>query len=252
MFRSPWLNMQNNWERTMKMRNVFILLVVVALACTSCGKRQPLPQPRKVADPSMLAGAVNTPDWDLAAVAYEYTGQGINYLEAGVLPVFVIFKNKSAMQPDLKMDEARGVAPGGEYLPYSLQEAERLIFDSEAFANTASNVARTGSIGAIAGAGLGALIGLVGGGDNIWKGAVIGGTIGAGAGGIYGGVGSEDDLKKAVREDLAHYSWSDVPVPADYTKVGYAYLPNNVGITALKVVVRTPDGSKTYTLPFSK
>ncbi len=234
----------------MKIRTSLVFLLIAVFACTSCGKRQPLPQPRKVVDPASVSGAVTTTQWDVAAVPYEYTGEGINYLEAGVLPVFVIFRNKSAIQPELNMEEARGIAPGGEYLPYSQEEAQRRIFASEAFSNTASNVARTGSIGALAGAGLGALIGLVGGGDNIWKGAVIGGAIGAGAGGVYGGVGSEDDLRKAIRQDLEQYTWSNAPIPADYTKVGYAYLPNGVGITAIKVIVRASGGSQTYTLPF--
>lgn len=234
----------------MIIRKAIVAIVGLCFVLAACGKRQPLPQPRRVVDPASVSGAIVTPEWELAAVPYAYSGEGIDYLEAGVLPVFLVVRNIGELKPELDPAETRGVAADGEYLPYSITEAEQRIFDSEAFSNTASNVARTGSIGALAGAGLGALIGLVGGGDNIWKGAVIGGAVGGAAGGVYGGLGSESELKRFIKDDLDRYAWDTAPIPSDYTKVGYVYMPNNVGITQIKVVVRADGKSHTYILPF--
>ncbi|EGJ52029.1 hypothetical protein Desaf_3753 [Desulfocurvibacter africanus subsp. africanus str. Walvis Bay] len=67
--------------------------------------------------------------------------------------------------------EESGLVPWD--VPYSVDEAQRLIHDSEAFGRMASDAAGRGALGAAAGASLGALLGLIGGGDNIWKGAAI-------------------------------------------------------------------------------
>jgi hypothetical protein len=236
--------------RTPAFRMLALLAAGALALAAGCAQRQPLPQPRKVVDPGQVPGAVNTADWEIAAVAYEYMGQGVDYREAGLFPVFLVFKNKSVgVQPSVASAEARGVTLAGEYLPYSVEEATRLVFDSETFRNTTGNVARSGGLGALAGASLGALIGLIGGGDNIWKGAVIGGTIGAAGGGLAGGVDSERRLRASIRDELERYAWTDAPVPPTYTQVGYLYLPDKVGVHSLKILVRWEEQVVAYTVP---
>jgi uncharacterized protein YcfJ len=107
------------------------------------------------------------------------------------------------------------------------------------------------TLGAVVGAGLGALLGLIGGGDNIWKGAAIGGAAGAMAGAAYGGVDSELKLKDVMRDELRTYMWTNEAVPANYTKVGYLYLPADKGITQLKIVVRNGQALESYAIPVS-
>jgi hypothetical protein len=230
-----------------RLYGLLAVLVSVSLLA-ACASTRPLPQPRRVADPAEVPGAVRTERWEIAAVGYEYPGQGMNYEEAGLNPVFLIFKNKSDLEPTIDPQEARGVARDGEYLTYSLEESRRLVFASETFENTAYHASKTGAIGAVVGAGLGALIGSVGGGDNIWKGAVIGGAVG-GAGGAAAGVpGRERELKNVIRRELAQYAWTPDPVPEDYTKVGYLYFPDK-NMRAVKVVIRWRDRSETYSVP---
>jgi hypothetical protein len=224
--------------------------LALVLMVTGCAQRQPLPQPRKVIDPATVPGAVVTSDWEIGAVAYAYMDQGVDYRKAGLFPVFLVFKNKTATeQPMVQVEEVRGVSIDSEYLVYNVDEATRLVFDSETFRNTTGNVARSGGLGALAGASLGALIGLIGGGDNIWKGAVIGGTIGAAGGGLAGGVDSERRLRASIRDELTRYGWTDDPVPPTYTKVGYLYLPDQVGIHSVKILVRWQDQVAAYAIP---
>lgn len=232
----------------------FIAIVVGAMACMvlvmGCQATKPLPQPRKVVDPGAVEGAVNTPQWEIAAVAYEHLGQGMNYSEAGLGPVFLVFKNKSAQQPVVQVEETRGVTADGEYLAYSLPEATALVFSSESFSTMASNAGRTAALGSFVGAGLGALLGTIGGGDNIWKGAAIGAAGGAlvgGSAGVYSS--SERDLKKVILRELDQYGWKNEPIPADYTRVGYLYFPAEVGVFAVRLVVRVDGQVHTYKVP---
>jgi len=230
------------------------LLLIVAMLSVSvgCAPTQPLPQPRKVIDPSEVSGAVKTQRWDIGAVHYEHFGQGMDYSEAGLDPIFVVFKNKSLQTPTVQIEEIRGVGKDGEYLPYNLDEATALVFASETFSVTTSNAARTGALGAFLGAGLGALIGTIGGGDNVWKGAAIGAAGGAIVGGAAGTqTSSERDLKRAVRKELTDYGWNNEVVPTDYTKVGYVYFPANMGINQVKLVVRVDNEILRYTIDAS-
>jgi len=209
----------------------------------SCAGTKPLPQPRRVADPSLVEGAARSERWDIAAVGYEAPDEGMDYSKAGLEPVFLVFKNKGDENPRVLLGEVRGVGPdGAEYLVYSLEEATRLVFASETFSVTAANAARTGLLGAVVGAGLGALIGTIGGGDNIWKGAAIGAGVGGAAGTVASVYDAEQKLKKLIRDELRQYAWDEEPLPARYTRVGYLYFPGKVGISRVKLIVRSgPD-----------
>lgn len=226
-----------------------MMAVLVLVASLGCQSTKPLPQPRRVVDPGQVDGSIITARWDIGAVQYEHLGQGLDYSKAGLAPVFLVFRNKSLQTPVVRVEEIRGVGVDGEYLPYSIEESVKLVFAEESFTTTASNASRTGALGAFLGAGLGALLGTIGGGDNIWKGAAIG----AGAGGLLGGAAgtyssSEADLKRTIRGELAQYGWNDEPVPADYTKVGYVYLPADRDISQIKVVVRDEGTLESYTI----
>ena len=232
-------------------RGGVLALLALQLFVWSCAATAPLPQPRRVADPATVSGAVHTANYDLAAVGYVYPGQGLNYATSGLYPVYLVFKNKGGAAPLVDPAEIRGVGSDGEYLAYTLDEATRLVFASESFKTDASNAVRTGTLGAVLGAGLGALLGAIGGGDNMWKGAVIGGAAGGMAGATYGAIESDMKLKSIVRDELRTYMWTDDQLPRDYTKVGYVYLPAGKGINELKIVVRNGEALESYAIPVS-
>ncbi len=234
-------------------RIAYGLLAASLLLVWSCQATKPLPQPRRVIDPAQVEGSAQTQRWDIGAVHYEHFGQGMDYRDAGLDPVFLVFKNKSLQSPVVRIDEVRGVGADGEYLAYNLEEATKLVFASETFSVTAGNAARTGGLGAFLGAGLGALLGTIGGGDNIWKGAAIGAAAGAMAGGAVGTYSSsEADLKKTIRGELNQYGWNNEAVPADYTKVGYVYLPADRKIETLKLIVRVDNQIIPYSVKIAQ
>ncbi|MFW5837830.1 MAG: hypothetical protein ACOCVM_07455 [Desulfovibrionaceae bacterium] len=213
-----------------------------------CAADEPLPQPRKVADPADIPGGVRTDRWELAAVKYHYLDQGVDYTKAGLAPVCLVVKNTSETTPVIKPQEARAKAPDGEYLPYTVDEAVRLVMDSEQFDRMLAKGAQRGAVGAAVGAGLGALFGLIGGGDAVWKGAAVGGGVGGVVGAGSAIPGTEKELRQAVEHDLYSYAWTDEPIPPDFTKVGYLYFPGGRNITAVSVTLRGNETVKTYRL----
>lgn len=227
-----------------------VMLTLVMAFVWSCQPTQPLPQPRAVPDPSTTAGSVRTNQWDIAAIGYQYQGQGVNYAAAGLQPVLLVFKNKSDTRPQVLLSEVRGMGNGGDYMVYSVDEAGRLVLNSQEFNNTAQNMLRSGTVGAAAGAGLGALIGLLtGGNDRVWQGALIGGAVGGTAGAVSTMGESRQQLRDMVYNELSHYKWQEDPMPPFYTRSGYLYLPGNVGISGVRIVVRTQNEVVTHTLP---
>ncbi len=227
-----------------------ISLLAVLLLVWGCQPVQPLPQPRFAPDPGSTAGGLRTLRWDVAAIGYRYTGQGINYEAAGLYPVFLIFKNKSQQTPVVLLGDVRGRGYRGEYMVYHTDEAARLVMSSEEARNTAANMLRSGTAGAVAGAGLGALIGLLtGGNDRVWQGALIGGAIGGTAGAASSIGESRRQLHDAVIRELHHYKWQETPVLPMSTSSGYLYLPGGLGIDQVTIVVRTDTDVNTLTLP---
>lgn len=228
-----------------------LLACLLAVLC-SCAPIQPLPQPHRVVDPSSMSNAVRTPRWDIAAVGYLYSGEGLDYAAAGLSPVCLGLSNKTDERPQILVEEVRGLAPDGEYLPYSIPEAVRLVVSSNAFAATAADAARSGGIGAAVGAGLGVLIGLLAGGnDLIWKGALVGGAIGGASGALSAGSHSQAALRDAAEEELYRYAWRTAPLPPKFSQAGYIYFPGNVGVGRIKVVVRSGKDVATYVIPLS-
>ncbi len=233
------------WRRIVALATIAAL--VMAMGCTAKG---PLPQPRKVVDPSASDKAVKTDNYDIAAVAYKYYDQGLNYQKAGMSPVFLVFKNKSQTPYVLPVKDMRGDGTEGEFLAYTPDEAIRLVLGSETFKQTASDAVSSGLLMAGLGAGVGALIGvLTGRGENVWKGAAIGGLIGGTVGTGTALYEAEKDLKKVVEREIVQYAWDDSAAPGMYTKVGYAYFPAKMGISTVTVAVRNGNQTSYHQMP---
>ncbi len=233
------------WNRVVALAVAASMLL--ALGCTAHG---PLPQPRKVIDPSQSAGAAVTDTYEVAAVAYKYYDQGLDYQKAGMSPVMLAFKNKGPNQLALPVKDMRGNGKEGDFLPYTPDEAIRLVLASETFKQTASDAASRGLLGAGLGAALGGLVGvLTGKSENVWKGAAIGGAIGGAAGAGTALYEAEKDLKKAVEREIVQYAWDDNSSPPSYTKVGYLYFPGKMGIDTVTVAVRDGDKVSYHELP---
>ena len=214
----------------------------------ACAPTNPLPQPRRVIDPSQVDNAVKTPEWDIAALGYQYSGKGLNYQKADLEPVFLVFKNIGQQQPRVLLEEVRGVGVDGDYLAYSSQEAVRLVFASETFKQTAQNALKSGGLGAALGGGLGAVISIIT-GDNVLAGAGIGAAVGGTAFAAGSLPEAEQKLQRTIRDELNQYAWKESPIPPTYTRMGYIYLPGDKGIKKISITVRSAMGLQTYELP---
>jgi hypothetical protein len=227
---------------------LFALILLFALASVfACAPTHPLPQPRKVVDPSSVEDAVKTPEWDIAAIRYVHSGQGLDYSKADLEPVFLVFKNIGQARPLVLTDEIRGMGDDGDYLAYSTDEAVRLVFASETFKQTAKNALKSGGLGAVLGGGLGAIISMFT-GDNVLAGAGMGAAVG---GGVFAATSlpeAEAKLERTIKQELTQYAWKESPIPPTYTRTGYIYLPGNKGINEISVTVRADQQIETYRL----
>ena len=232
----------------MKSRLLIVLVVLFLAPLFACAPTHPLPQPRKVVDPSQVQDAVKTPQWDIAAIKYVYSGQGLDYSKADLVPVFLVFKNIGQSQPKVLLEEIRGVGSDGDYLAYSTDEAVRLVFASETFKQTAKNALKSGGLGAALGGGLGAIISMFT-GDNVLAGAGMGAAVGGAAFAASSLPEAEAKLQRTIKQELSQYAWKATPIPPSYTRMGYIYLPGNKGIHKMSITVRSGQSIETYELP---
>lgn len=234
--------------KTSFVRSICVVLCVL-IALPACSPTNPLPQPRRVYDPSSVDGSLRSADWDIAVVRYKYYDQGLNYAASGLEPVFIVFKNKSGQTPRVLREEVYGVsASGAEFLPYTTDEATRLVFASENFKQTASNTVKSAALGAAIGAGLGALLAAVTGRD-VGEGAAVGGAVLGGVFGTKTAIESEQSVKRITRDELTSYAWREQPMPPQMTKMGYIYLPGGQNMTRVKMTVRGDREIMTYNMP---
>jgi hypothetical protein len=232
------------------------IVTALVLACllASCATyTPPRPQLAGVIEPAALPGAVRTADWDIGAEFYVWQGQGINYTEAGLLPVLLLFRNHSGRYPIIYAQECRGIGAGGaEYMPYSMEQAAEVLFASTAYKKSSEAAVVGGLTGAAVGAGLGALIGS---GFNGGWGAGPGALIGAGVGAIGGAAMTQrpsmEQYRSTLYEEMAAYAWRPTPIAPTALAPGYLYFPANVGITSVRVLLRVENHTQHYTVPIT-
>lgn len=228
------------------------MLCIAGLLSSCATYTPPRPQLSAVVEPSALPGAVRTSEWDLGAEYYAWQGHGINYIEAGVLPVLLLIRNHSGRYPVIYAQECRGIGAGGaEYMPYSMEQAAEVVFGSTAYKKSSEAAVVGGLTGAAMGAGLGALIG-----SGFHGGAGPGALIGAGVG-LLGGAAmaqgpSVDQYRASLYQEMATYAWRPAPIAPMALVPGYLYFPANVGIYAVRVVVRADNYAQSYVVPVSR
>ncbi len=232
----------------MHIRLFIVLLFFVMIPVFACTPTHPLPQPRKVVDPSKVQDAIKTSEWDIAAIRYVYSGQGLDFSKADLEPVFLVFKNIGDSRPRVLREEVRGMGDDGDYLAYSTEEAARLVFASETFKQTAKNALKSGGLGAAIGGGLGAIIAMVT-GNNVLEGAGVGAAIGGGTFAVTSLPEAESKLQRTIGQELSQYAWEATEIPPSYTRMGYIYLPGNKGIEKISITVRSYNHLETYVLP---
>ncbi|GFK92727.1 hypothetical protein NNJEOMEG_00554 [Fundidesulfovibrio magnetotacticus] len=228
-----------------------LILVLVCLALAGCAAKnaQLPPGTVKVAmEPAGFPQAAVTPEWDAAAVRATQNSAGYDFTRTKLLPVVLVLKNKGPGQPQVLLEDVRGVAKDAEYLVYSPGEAMRLAMAKLPLSDQAKNMFTNGAKGAAIGAAIGTGFGLlaylfspVKDPALIWTGTIFGGS----AGTIVGVASHQHDsreMREIVRADLQENVWNEDPIPPGATRTGYIFLPEGMGIESLRVTVRNGEG----------
>lgn len=230
---------------------VLVSALLAALLAASCAAHAPRLAPRQAIDPAGVPGAVHTAAWDLAAVSFAPAERGFDYLQAGVFPVLLVFRNKGPGYPLISPAEVVGVAPQASFGAYGVAQAADMVAASTYFQSSAEAAFRGGVAGAVIGAGLGALMGAPWGGDAVWRGALVGGGFGALTGATMSLAQARGQLRLAVDDELHMWAWRAVPTPPGAVAVGYVYFPAGRGIDAVTVTIRAGSEVHSHTVPIS-
>lgn len=228
---------------------VFISLTIFA-GCASYERQVvPFKSPESIPNAVSIDGAV------IAARSFANTGEakdafGFDIRSAGILPVQVIFDNKSnhplMIMPDqtFLIDEESNVWPILEQnLAY-----DRLAKKTE-LGKVAPEAIKGGLLLGAAGAVIGAAIGIVTGtnvGEAVGKGAAIGAAAGLTVGGAQGL--DNTDVQSKIREDLQTRSLNYRAIKPGELAYGFIFYPGEAkSAKVLRLQLRANDTGKIYT-----
>lgn len=243
-------------RRQPAVRACFFLTACLLLAGCS-GPAYQAGHVKRALEPTGFPQAASGSSYEAAVVrATEGTG-GHDYSGTRLLPVLLVLKSKGASQPQIILEDVRGLAGDIEYLVYSPEEALRLASTSAMSrrAGTAAKSAVTGAgIGAALGAGAGTLAYLLGYKNPgiIWQSAALGGAAGAVVGVASGNYSPSKEQTDAIRADLESNQWQEDPLAPGSTRMGYLLLPEGLGIKKVRLMVRTEAGVEIVTLVIAK
>lgn len=236
-----------------------LVLLGVCLTLGGCStKPYAVGHAKRALDPGGFPQSVTGKGWVLAAVRTAEGAGGVDYASTKLLPVLLVLKNTGQSQPQVILEDVRGVADGAQYLVYTPEEGVRLA-TAKPFAKKAASAASSGAWGAGIGAALGAgagtiayVLGVSRDPNLIWQATAVGG----GAGAVLGVATSNGAMARetvdAVRADLDGNIWREDPITPGTTRMGYLLLPEGLGIRSVQVTVRDESGSETHTLPIAQ
>lgn len=230
-----------------------ILATCLALAACSAAPYR-VGHAKRALEPAGFPQAESSQKWDVAAVRVTEGAGGHDYTGTKLLPVLLVFKNKGPGQPQVILEDVRGVGAYGCYLVYAPDEALRLALERpwRRRAETAvANTAVGAGVGAALGAGAGTLAYLLGNRADpslIWKGTAVGGAAGGVIGAASGNSSVPQDTREAIRADLNSNLWQEDPITPGTIRMGYLLLPEGQGIQSVRITIRDEEGSETRTL----
>jgi hypothetical protein len=235
------------------------MLLCVCLALGACStKPYAVGHAKRALDPGGFPQSVSGKSWMAAVVRTGERAGGVDYSSTRLLPVLLVLKNSGQTQPQVILEDVRGLADGAEYLVYTSEEGVRLA-TAKPFTKKAAIAASSGAwgagIGAALGAGAGALVYLLGGSKDanlIWQASAVGGGAGAVVGVATSNGAMARETVDAVRADLNGNVWQEDPITPGTTRMGYLLLPEGLGIRSVRITVRDESGSETPTLPIAQ
>jgi hypothetical protein len=232
------------------------LMLVGLVACTHYETQViPFKMPSAYPNATELAGAAT-----IAAKAYDDPAEaektfGLDIRSAKILPVQVIFDNRSSHPLEIVYESTYLVDTENNLWP--ILDAN-LTYDRIAKKTEMGEVlpeaAKSGVLAGAAGAVIGAAVGIVTGtnvGDAAMKGAAVGAAAGATMGGAKGL--SDTDVQRKIREDLRTRSLERKAMPAQEVSYGFIFFPGEAKkVKELRLRVREADSGQTYPTIFLK
>jgi hypothetical protein len=213
-------------------KRIYIICIILSLfilaACGATYKAKPLPFKTPSAYPNAqeVAGAV------VAAKAYVNSAEakevfGFDVLEAGMLPVQLVFDNQGTSTLEVDTSQTFLEDREGNIWPilakkFAYERATKYAKTKEIFKEGAYH----GFLGAAGGALVGAAVGIVS-GEDVAAAAGKGAAAGAAAGGVIGGTKgyAEDDASKTITEDLQQKSLQTKSIQPDTLSYGVIFFP---------------------------
>jgi len=206
-----------------------ILPLIVLAACSTAYKAKPLP----FKSPSSYPNAQNFGGAVVAAKAYADPKEaqevfGFNVLEAGMMPVQVIFDNQGAST--LEVDTAQTFLEDREGNMWPIlakniayERATKYAQTKEIFKEGAYH----GFLGAAGGAIIGAAVGIVS-GKNVAEQAGKGAAVGAAGGAVLGGTkgyAESDEANRSIMDDLKQKSLQTKSIEPNSLAYGVIFFP---------------------------
>ncbi len=206
---------------------VILFLVISLVACAKYERKVvPFKMPAAYQNATEVAGAV------IAAKSYDDPKDakdafGFDIIDAGILPVQVIFDNRGTHEIEIIPQSTFLVDTENNLWP--IIDA-RLAYDRISKKTELGKVApeggKTGFLAGTAGAIIGAAIGIVTGhnvGDAAMKGAAVGAAAGLTMGGSKGL--SDQDVQRQIREDIQKRSLERRPINPKEIAYGFIFFP---------------------------
>lgn len=213
------------------------LFAAIGFLLPACGVRYQNIKPRVMKPASQIADSQTQDGVSVAAEGYAYSGQGINYIKAGIHPIKVVVTNSSSTPMLVNPEQVLAYGSDGQmYLTYQVQEATALVINSHELEAVAQGAAG----GALAGAALGALVGLaVGAIFNVNKGnTALAGALGGGLGGAAGGMkGMLAKLRNGAQFEISSNALRQSVVAPGFTVSGWLYFPGQYGYRELRIAI---------------
>lgn len=240
-------------EKTMITRRITFSLVIIMFLFCSCVPQKQI-TPRLVIPANTLMNTQTRKQISVAVEPYNYSGQGLNYYEAGIYPVLVTLTNNSGSPVVLNPDSIVGTSYNGQgALGYRPQEAIELVINSQAIEHAAKGAATGAMVGTVAGAFVGLTLGAVLGVDP-GESARVGAKTGFVGGGVGGGGVAVEKMKAEVRQEIDANALRPAVVQPGETKTGWLFLPTEIVYKEIKITVpiQGAGGSVVFRLPVSQ
>jgi hypothetical protein len=245
-----------NFVRSHPRLGRMLVCLLSLLLAASCSTYRPQVTPFRL--PQAYGNAQSVDGLQAGASAWQDEQEakqafGFNVLKAGLLPVQVVFDNRSAVTYEINPSQTFLVNNRQELFPVlDNQSAYDRVQRATGWGEAVKGVGKGALLGSAAGALIGAAVGVVAGrsaGEYAMRGAVAGGATGAIMGASHGA--GDASLARQIGEDLHTKSLKNNPIRPQEISQGIIFFPAEAGQPLqLRLQLREKDTDRVINLLF--